>query len=171
MFVADTSVLGSFAAARGLELLLAALKIEKVFIPRAVQQEIEIGLDSGAVHLQAVVDLINSGKIEVLEVEPADRKRMTVLPGGFGIGEREAVALCHRTGATLLCNDRHVQRYCVQHDLACLDLARLLRLIWLKGFATQAKVKTMIVRMEKVEHLVFTETDRIFAPPGNTFRL
>ncbi len=168
MFVADTSVLSSFAAARGLELVLAALQTETIFIPPAVQQEIEAGLSYGAVHLQAVVDLIRGGTFEVLEVEPADRERMVALPTGFGIGEREAVALCQRYEAVLLCNDRLAQRYCAQHNLPCLDLARLLRLLWLKGFATQAKVKTMIVRMEKVGQLVFTETDRIFALPRNT---
>ncbi len=167
MFVADTSVLSSFAAARGLALILAALQTETIFIPLAVQQEIEAGLSHGVVHLQAVVDLTTKGVLRVLEVEPADQECLATLPTGFGIGERAAIALCQRYRATLLCNDRLVQCYCAQHDLPCLDLARLLRLLWLKELATQAKVKTMIVRMEKVEQLIFTETDRVFAPPRN----
>ena len=89
---------------------------------------------------------------------------MTTLPFGFGAGEREGVALCSRYDATLLSNDSQVRRYCKQHGIACLDLTRLLRLLWLKNVATQAHVKTMIVRMEKVEHLVLKEPERIFAP-------
>jgi predicted nucleic acid-binding protein len=117
------------------------------------------------VHVQAIMDLIETGAIRVLDIEATDQERTAALPSSFGAGEREAVALCQRYSATLLCNDHQVQRYCAQHNVPCLDLARLLRLLWLKGIATKAKVKTMIVRMEKVEHLVFKDPDRVFAPP------
>jgi predicted nucleic acid-binding protein len=167
MFVVDTSVLSSFAAAKGLELLLTALSAEKLYIPPAVQQEIQTGLERGVVHLQVILDMLETDAIRVLDIEPIDQQNMAALPSDFGAGEREAVVLCQRYGATLLCNDRKVQRYCTQHSIPCLDLARLLRLLWLKGVATRAKVKTMILRMEKVEHLVFKDRDLVFAPPKN----
>ena len=164
MFVADTSVLSSFAAARGLDLLLDVLGVEALFMPSAVQREVQVGLERGAEYLQAIVELVKAGRIRVLTFEPTDSECVASLPSGFGAGEREAVALCQRYNATVLCNDRLVRRYCSQHNIPCLDLARLLRLLWLKGLVTKAKVKTMIVRMEKAEHLVFKDLDRVFAP-------
>ncbi len=169
MFVADTSILASFAAARGLKLLLAALSIETLYIPPAVRREVQAGIEREAIHLQAIMELIETGVIRVLDLELADRELMADLPTAFGAGEREAVSLCHRHGAVLLCNDQRVLRYCFAHDIPCLDLARLLRLLWLKEVATRAKVKTMIVRMERVEGLVFKGRDRLFAPPENEF--
>lgn len=85
------------------------------------------------------------------------------LPEALGPGEREAIALCLRHGATLLCNDRMVVRYCDAQGILCLNLASLLRKLWTEGIATRAKVKTMIVRMEKTESLVFRDRDRVFA--------
>lgn len=164
MFVADTNILASFAAARELKLLLKALSVERIFISPAVRHEIEMGLHHGARHLQEIMDRVETGAIRVLDLEPEDQERMTTLPFGFGAGEREGVALCSLYDATLLSNDSQVRRYCKQHGIACLDLTRLLRLLWLKNVATQAHVKTMIVRMEKVEHLVLKEPERIFAP-------
>lgn len=167
MFVADASILGSFAAARGLKLLLAVLSIETLYIPPAIEREVRAGLERSVTHLQAIVDLIETGTICVLDIEAADQELIAALPTSFGAGERQAVALCQHYGASLLCNDRQVSRYCRAHDIPCLDLPRLLRLLWLKGVATRAKVKTMIVGMEKVEGLVFKERDRVFAPPEN----
>lgn len=165
VFIADTSILGSFAAARGLDLLLSALAVETIFIPPAVQHEIETGLARGVAHLQAVLDMMGSGNVQVLSVEPGDRTRMGGLPSGFGPGERKGVALCQRYQATLLCNDQKVVRYCVQQQITCFDLARLLRLLWLKNLASKAKIRTMIMRMEKAEHLVFKDVDRLFVLP------
>jgi len=167
MFVADTNVLASFAAARGLELLLAALSVQTIYVAPAVLQEVQTGLEKGVGHLQSIVDLVEEGTIQVLNLEAVDQAQIATLPTAFGVGERESVVLARRHAATLLCNDRRVIRYCTRYDLPCLDLARLLRLIWLKGTASRAKVKTMIVRMEKIEHLVFKEQDRVFAPRKN----
>lgn len=164
VFIADSSILSSFAAARGLDLLLDALAVETIFIPPAVRREIETGLVRGSAHLQSVLDMIGSGAIAVSSIDLSDQRRMDELPGGFGPGERETLVLCQRYRATLLCNDQKVVRYCAQQAVPCLDLARLLRLLWLKDLATKAKIKTMILRMEKIEHLVFKDIDRLFAP-------
>ena len=167
MILSDTSILSSFAAARALPLLLAALEEDTIFIPPAVEQELQTGLARGVTYLQDVLDLISMGQVQLLDLNESDLECMTSLPEALGPGEREAIALCLRHGATLLCNDRSVVRYCDAQGILCLDFPSLLRKLWTEGVATRAKVKTMIVRMEKAEDLVFKDHDLVFAPQKN----
>ncbi|MGA9347583.1 MAG: hypothetical protein WBW48_02100 [Anaerolineae bacterium] len=51
----------------------------------------------------------------------------------------------------------------LRNDIACLNLAALLRLLWKDGLVSKAKVKTMMMRMTKVEGIVFKTTKEIFA--------
>jgi predicted nucleic acid-binding protein len=164
MILSDTSILSSFAAARGLPLLLAVLEEDTIFIPPAVEQELRAGLSRGVTYLQDVLDQIPTRQVQLLDLDESDLQCMTTLPKALGAGEREAIALCLRHAATLLCNDRRVVRYCDEQGILCLDLASLLRMLWTGGVATRAKVKTMIVRMERAEDLVFKDQDRVFAP-------
>ena len=60
MVVSDTNVLTSFAAARGLDILLRALSVQIVFIPPAVKREIEAGLARHVRHLQSVLDMMTN---------------------------------------------------------------------------------------------------------------
>ena len=168
MILSDTSILSSFAAARGLPLLLAALEGDTIFIPPAVEQELRAGLARGITYVQNVLDLIPAGQVQVLDLNESDLKCMTSLPEALGPGEREAIALCRRYRAILLCSDRRVVRYCDAQGIICLDLSSLLRKLWTEDIATRAKVKTMIVRMEKAENLVFQDQDRVFAPQKDT---
>ncbi|MFZ1267670.1 MAG: hypothetical protein WBV59_04770 [Anaerolineae bacterium] len=133
-----------------------------VFIPPAVKREIEAGLARHVRHLQSVLDMMTQGLIGVLDLTPEDQVRLHLLPPSFGLGEREAVALCQRLNAVLLCNDHQVLQYCAHQSIPTLDLPTLLRLLWLKDIVSQAKVRTMIARMEKAEHLVLRNADRIF---------
>jgi predicted nucleic acid-binding protein len=164
MILSDTSILSSFAATRSLPLLLAVLEGDTIFIPPAVEQELRAGLTKGIPYLQDVLDLIPMKQVQLLDLNESDQECMTSLPEALGPGERQAIALCLRHGATLLCNDHRVVRYCDEQGILCLDLASLLRKLWTEGIATKAKVKTMIVRMERVENLVFKDRDRVFAP-------
>jgi predicted nucleic acid-binding protein len=164
MILSDTSILSSFAAAQALPLLLTASEGDTIFIPPAVEQELQAGLARGVTYLQDVLDLIPMGQVQLLDLNESDLERMTSLPQALGPGECEAIALCLRHEATLLCNDRRVVQYCDAQGIVCLDLASLLRKLWTEDIATRAKVKTLIVRMEKAENLVFKDHDRIFAP-------
>lgn len=164
MILSDTSVLSSFAAAQALPLLLTASEEDTIFIPPAVEQELRAGLARGVTYLRNVLDLIPRGQVQLLDLNESDLECMASLPEALGPGEREAIALCLRHEATLLCNDRRVVQYCDAQGILCLDLASLLRKLWTEGIATRAKVKTLIVRMEKAENLVFKDHDRVFAP-------
>lgn len=163
MIVADSNILSSFAAAKGLPLLFKVLQEEVIYIPPSVHRELSAGLEYGVSYLIAVVDLIEGNQLRILELTEQEQEQTATLPGSFGAGEREAITTCLQRGATLLCSEKRVVNYCLQHNISCLNLKALLRLLWKKGVVSKAKVKTMIVRMNKVEGLVFKTTKEIFA--------
>ena len=76
-------------------MLLAALE-ETIFIPPAVEQELQAGLARGVTYLQDVLDLIPMGQVQLLDLNESDLESMTSLPEALGAGEREAIALCLR---------------------------------------------------------------------------
>ena len=163
MIVADSNILSSFAAAKGLHLLFKVLQEEVIYIPPGVHRELSAGLECGVSYLITVVDLVEGNQLCVLELTEQEQEQMATLPGSFGAGEREAIAICLRRGATLLCNEKRVVNYCLQHNIPCLNLKALLRFLWKGDVVSKAKVKTMIVQMNKVEGLVFKTTREIFA--------
>jgi len=163
VIVADSNILSSFAAAKGLPLLFKALQEEVIYIPPSVHRELSAGLEYGVSYLIGVVDLVEGNQLRILELTEQEQEQTATLSGSFGAGEKEAIAVCLQRGATLLCNEKRVVNYCLQHNIPCFNLKALLRFLWKKGVVSKAKVKTMIVRMNKVEGLVFKTTKEIFA--------
>ena len=161
MILSDSNILSSFAAARSLPLLFTLLVVDVIFIPPAVHSELQQGLDRGRRYLADVEDLLATGKLRVVELTQQDREMMEVLPGSFGPGEREAVALCLRLSARLLSNERRVVNYCSRRGVACLDLPALLRMLWRRGIVSKAKVRTMMRRMREIEGIVFAHPSEI----------
>ena len=137
MIIADSDILSSFAAAKGLPLLFKALQEEVIYIPPSVYRELLAGLEYGVSYLTSVIDLVEENQLRILELTKQEQEQMATLPGSFGVGEREAIAICLQRGATLLCNEKRVVDYCLQ--------------------------ETMIVKMSKAEGLVFKTTKEIFA--------
>ncbi len=162
MIVSDTNILSSFAATRGLSLLFEVLREEVIYIPPSVHQELLKGLEYGVSYLAEVTHLLKTGKICVLELAEQDHQRIASLPRSFGSGEKEAIAICLRQKATLLCNERRVVNYCRHNNIICLNLKALLRLLWKDGVVSKAKVKTMMARMSKTEGIVFKTAKEIF---------
>jgi predicted nucleic acid-binding protein len=64
MILSDTSILSSFAAAQALPLLLTVSEGDTIFIPPAVEQELQAGLARGVTYLQDVLDLIPMGQVQ-----------------------------------------------------------------------------------------------------------
>jgi predicted nucleic acid-binding protein len=166
VIVSDTSTLSSFAAARALNLLFAALHVEVIYVPPAVQVELSAGIERRIAHLQQIQDLFETGRLQVVELTEDEDIFQSSLPATLGRGEREGIALAIGRGARLLTNDSRALSICRRHNIPHLNLNALLRLLWLEGVATKAKVKTLITRMSKVEGLVFKDRGEIFAEPG-----
>ncbi len=160
MIISDTNILGSFAAARAIPLLLKTLQVDIVYVPPGVYDELAAGQAAGVEHLGIIEDLVGAGSLRLIELTEKDRTRMASLPPSFKRGEREAVAIAMRTGATLLSNEKRVVNFCLRQGVQCLDLITLLRYVWQRGVATKARVRTLILRMEKVEGLVIKNASR-----------
>lgn len=144
-------------------MLFDILHEDVIYIPPSVHRELLDGLAHGVSYLAEAVRLVENGKLKVLEITEQDRQQMVSLPTSFGLGEKEGVVLCSREQAFLLSNEKRVVNYCLRNDITCLDLKALLRLLWKDGLVSQAKVKTIMVRMTKVEDIVFKTTKEIFA--------
>jgi predicted nucleic acid-binding protein len=156
VIISDTNILGSFAAARAIPLLLKTLQVDIVYVPPGVYDELAAGVE----HLGIIEDLVGAGSLRLIELTEKDRTRMASLPPSFKRGEREAVAIAMRTGATLLSNEKRVVNFCLRQGVQCLDLITLLRYVWQRGVITKARVRTLILRMEKVEGLVIKNASR-----------
>lgn len=162
MIVSDANILISFAVIQRLDLLLQALKTPHLVIPRAVQAELQIGLDRQYPFFETIGAWLTSGQIQVVDLTPEALLQATTLPPSFGAGEREALMLAQLAAGVLLTNEKRVVNYCHRQALVCLNLSQLLRLLWKDGLAAQAEVQAFMESMSAHEGLVFKNSGRIF---------
>lgn len=111
-------------------------------------------------------DAIAAGNILVLALTDDERTLVAALPRSLNAGECEAIALCQWRRLPLLSNDRRAVRYCQSRGINVVDLPTILRLFWTRRITTRAVVEQFITRMEQVERLVMSDSQReaIFAP-------
>lgn len=166
LIISDTNILSSLAAGDALPLLFRLFPNNVIYIPPAVQQELQVGLERGQAYLQMTLDAVTEGQLQVLPLSDREQHLAEQLPRKLNLGEQEAIALTQSRRARLLSNDKRVVRYCQTHQLKVVDLADVLRLLWTRRVITHAKVEQLITRMQQVENLVLSQVDRdkIFAP-------
>ena len=166
LIISDTNMLSSLAAADALPLLFRLFPHQIINIPPAVQQELQVGLARGSAYLQLILDSVSEGQLQVLPLADREQQLAQQLPRKLNRGEQEAIALTQSRQAWLLSNDKRAVRYCQMHQLKVVDLADLLRLFWTRQVAPRAQVEQIIDRMQQVENLVLSQSDRdkIFAP-------
>ena len=164
--ISDTNILGSFAAAQALPSLLQLFKKNDIYIPPAVYQELKNGLERSNVHLTAVIELVDSGQIQILELSTSERSRLPSLPVRLNAGESEGIILAQNRQARFLCNDGRAVRYCKERNINVSDLPDLLRLLWIRRIVPLDDIRLFIARMEEVEELKLSEAalTLIFAP-------
>jgi predicted nucleic acid-binding protein len=166
LIISDTNILSSLAAAEALPLLFRLFPNNVIYIPPAVQQELQVGLERGQAYLQMILDAVSGGQLQVLPLSDREQHLAGQLPRTLNLGEQEAIALTQSHQARLLSNDKRAVRYCQTYQLKVVDLADVLRLLWTRRVVTRANVEQIITRMQQVENLVLNQTDRdkIFAP-------
>ncbi len=78
----------------------------------------------------------------------------------------EAIVLAQTRRAALLSNDKRAIRYCQEQGIRAIDLPNLLRLLWTRRIISRSEVEQLITKMEQVENLTLTQSQRsnIFAP-------
>ncbi|MCP4357887.1 MAG: hypothetical protein GY796_07725 [Chloroflexi bacterium] len=166
LVISDTNILSSLAAGGSLALLFRLFPNRVIYIPPAVHQELQVGLDRGVTHLNPVLQAIAAHKIQSLDLSDIEQQIVQALPEQLNLGECEAIALSQNRKARLLSNDKRAVRYCQEKQIKVVNLADLLRQFWVRRLVSQAKVKQLIEEMERVEKLVLNPADRakIFAP-------
>ena len=138
-----------------------------ICIPPAVHQELQLGLNRKKLHLEVVLQAINAGQLEVLDLSLKEQSLAQRLPPKLNAGECEAIALSQNRKVPLLSNDKRAIRYCNDNGINVTGLPTVLNLLWTRGVIEQDEVNSLIDKMERNENLKLTSSQRtrIFAPP------
>lgn len=165
LIISDTNILSSLAAGDALPLLFRLFPNQVIYIPPVVYQELLAGL-ARRNYLTKVLEAIKQNQLQVLVLSTAEQTLAQGLPARLNQGECEAIALTQSRRANLLSNDKRAVRYCQMQKLNVVDLADLLRLFWIERIVAYEEVEQLVTRIERVENLILSETDRvkIFAP-------
>jgi predicted nucleic acid-binding protein len=142
-YVLDTNVLSLFAKINRLDLLLQLVTVPLYLTP-AIQLELEIGLDNGVAYLENALDLIHTGKLQVISLDEIDRQFMRALPNKLADGEAEAIAVCRRAALTLISHDRKAINYCKQERINAIRLTTLVEQLKNAGLLTEVEIQTMV---------------------------
>jgi predicted nucleic acid-binding protein len=166
LVLSDTNILSSLAAGNGFHLLEALFPKTMIYIPPAVEKELQIGLARGKTHLDIILQAIDSDDLQVLELSHKEKRIAQTLPKKLNHGECEAIALAQNQKGRLLSNDKRAVRYCQKKGIKVLNLPNLLRLLWKSGIISQDEVRLLLKTMKDVENLILSKKtlDEIFAP-------
>jgi predicted nucleic acid-binding protein len=85
--ISDTNILSSFAAGELFQLLLSLFPEAGVYIPPTVRQELQFGLDRGKAYLLPVLQAIDAGQIQILELSTEEEQILEQLPRKLNRGE------------------------------------------------------------------------------------
>ena len=157
LIVSDTNILSSLAAGESLHLLFRLFSDKTIHIPPAVQHELSTGLARGRLHLEAVLQAIDNGKLQILHLANKEQTLAKGLPTKLNAGEREAIALSKNRKGRLLSNDQRAVRYCQQNNISVIDLPLMLRLLWTRKIVSQDQIKEILEKMQSIENLQLSQ--------------
>jgi predicted nucleic acid-binding protein len=167
LIISDTNILSSMAAGAGFHLLSRLFPGQVIYIPPAVQKELQAGFRPEQIYLEVVLQAIDSRDIQVLDLSATEQRIAQALPTKLNDGECEAIALAQNRKGRLLSNDKKAVRYCRHKGIKVVDLPYLLRELWIRKIISQDEVKALIHTMKTVENLALSQKtlDKIFTPP------
>jgi predicted nucleic acid-binding protein len=157
LIVSDTNILSSLAAGESLHLLFRLFPDKTIHIPPAVQHELSTGLARGRLHLEAVLQAIGNGQLQILHLANKEQTLAKGLPAKLNAGEREAIALSKNRKGRLLSNDQRAVRYCQQNNISVIDLPLMLRLLWTQKIVSQDQIKEILEKMQSIENLQLSQ--------------
>lgn len=160
MILIDSNILSTFAKVGRLALLFQ-VTAKVLYISPNVHEELQQGLQAGHTVLQAVFDLIASGKLQVVSLTEEDQQRMTQIPFTSAKGEADSLAYCLGHRAIFVTNDQRAYRRGRQLGVTCISLATLLRSLWASGALTKEEVRELIDEIERVEGTIIKDRQEI----------
>lgn len=78
--MSDTNILSSLAAANALPLLSQLFPDSTIYIPSAVEQELQMALAFGRRHVEPVLAALSAGLLCRIELTVTERAQMATLP-------------------------------------------------------------------------------------------
>ena len=160
MILIDNNILSTFAKIGRLALLFQ-VTAEVLYISPNVYNELQQGLQVGHTVLQAVFDLIASGKLQVVSLTEEDHQRMAQIPFTSAKGEADSLAYCLGHQAIFVTNDQRAYKRGIQLGVTCIRLATLLRSLWVTGVLTKEKVRELIDEIERAEGTIIKDRQEI----------
>jgi predicted nucleic acid-binding protein len=142
-FILDTNVLSLFAKVNRLHLLQQFSKIP-LYITPFIQHELEVGLENGVSYLEDALQLVEAGHLQVIPPDKSDKLFMSKLPPKLGLGEAEAIALCHRRNLAFITRDRKAANYCERAGIGFIRLIDLLKQLESVGLLNAATIDKML---------------------------
>jgi len=161
MPLADTNILSTFAKIDQLALLLRLFGNQRVGVVPAVYVEFQVGVHKGYTDLQAVVKLIQQGRIDLVAPTAQEIFQGDVLPASFDAGERETLAVAKTRGYTILTNETQIRNWYQREQIEYWDLPGLLRALWRTNLASREQVRSLIDQIEAKDRIVFRNREAI----------
>lgn len=161
MLLADTNILSTFAKINELSLLSRLFGNQRVGVVPAVYAEFQAGVNKGYPDLQAVVKLIQQGRIDLMAPTAQEVFQEDVLPAAFDAGERETLAVAKSRGYTILTNETQIKNWCQREQIEYWDLPGLLRALWRTNLASREQVRSLIDQIEAKDRIVFKNREAI----------
>jgi predicted nucleic acid-binding protein len=139
----DANVLSLLAKEGHLDLLTQFFAPPR-YITSEIQRELEAGFRNGVSYLKDVLQLVDEGHLEIITPTPTEKKSMTHLPPKLGLGEAEAIAICHQQKMSFITHDRKAANYCDRTGIVCIRLKALLTRLQNAGLLTTSEVKKIL---------------------------
>ena len=118
-------------------------------------------MQAGYTVLQAVFDLIASGKLRVVSLAEKDQQRMAQIPFTSAKGKADSLAYCLGHQAIFVTNDQRAYKRGMQLGVTCIRLATLLRSLWVSEVLTREKVRELIDEIEEAEGTIIKDRQEI----------
>jgi predicted nucleic acid-binding protein len=141
--VLDTNVLSSFSVANKLP-LLQTITMAPLYITPYIVEELQAGIDKGVSTLTAVLTLITTAQISILQLTETERAMQLHLPKKLAQGEAEAIAVCRQCNMLFITHDRKAANYCDHEGIPCIRLKDLLFQLVLAGLLSQEEMGSML---------------------------
>lgn len=158
----DTDVLSTFAKVDRLDLLFKVFNRPELIVSEGVWREVKRGEERGFAFTQAILKLVEEGKLRILCIESEDLPFGMGLPTSLSLGELDSMCLCKRLGLPLISNERRVKHHCEQNGILCINLNAILRSLWRLGIINKDQVKALMKEMEDKDRMTFKAVDEIF---------
>lgn len=157
----DTNILSTFGKVERLDLLASLFEGMTIGISESVCNEIRHAEEKGHAFCRDIIELVDAGKIKVLSPTPDEARTAGSLPGSFGLGERDSVAMAIARKAVFVTNEKKVRNYCERRGVDVLTLGQLLRALWELRKMTKKEVKALMGNMERKDNLIITSKKEI----------